>query len=101
MLVAIVGNPRAAHQFHDEERPAPFSRSGIEDSGDIWMVHQRQSLPLRLEAGDDLFGLHPEFEYLQGNPAADGFGLFSHIYDPAPTLADFLQEPVAANPVPG
>jgi hypothetical protein len=34
------------------------------------MVHHRQRLPLRLEARDDLAGVHARLDYLDGHTAA-------------------------------
>ena len=55
ILVAVVGDADAAHQFHHEIRPAQ-SRCvpRIEHLGDVGMIHHRQRLPFRLEARDDL-----------------------------------------------
>ena len=54
VLVAVVGDRNAPHQFHHEVGPARFGGAGIEDPGDVGMVHHRQRLPLGLEPGDDL-----------------------------------------------
>ena len=54
VLVAIIRDPNAAHQFHDEVRPAGIGRAGVEDARDIRMVHQRQRLAFGFEAGNDL-----------------------------------------------
>ena len=48
----VIGH--AVDQLHDEVRPAGFGGAGVEDAGDVGVVHQRQGLPLGLEAGDDL-----------------------------------------------
>ena len=52
MLVAVLGDRHAFDQFHHEVRPAGVGRAGVEHLGDVRMVHQRQRLPLGLEAGD-------------------------------------------------
>ena len=74
VLVAILGDLDAAHQFHHEVRPARFGRAGIEHLGDVGMVHHRQRLALRLEPGDDLPGVHAQLDDLErdagGGPAA-------------------------------
>ena len=43
------------------------------------MVHHRQSLPLGLEPGDDLPGVHAGLDDLQRHPAADRFLLLGHV----------------------
>ena len=54
VLVAVIGDADAAHQFHHEVRPARFGRARIQHLGDVGMIHHRQRLPFRLEPGDDL-----------------------------------------------
>ena len=56
------------------------------------MVHQRQSLPLGLEAGDHLAAVHPRLEDLQRHLAADRLGLFRHEDDAEAAFADLLQQ---------
>ena len=77
--VAIVCDGRALDQFHGKVRPASFGRTGFEYLGDVGMIHHRQGLTFGLEAGDDPFGIHTEFDDLDRHPAANGFFLFSHI----------------------
>ena len=98
VLVAVIGDLDAAHQFHDEVGPAGVGRSGVQHFGDVGMVHEGQGLPFGFEPGDDLFGVHPQLDDLEGHPAADGFFLLGHINDPAAALADFLQQLVAPDP---
>ena len=54
VVVAVLGDRDAVDQLHDEVGPAAVGRAGVEDPGDVRVVHQRQGLPLGLEAGDDL-----------------------------------------------
>ena len=44
-------------QLHDEVGPAGLGGAGVEDAGDVEMVHHGQGLPFGLEAGDDLTSL--------------------------------------------
>src|SRR5262249_44271131 len=69
--VTVLGNRYAVHQFHDEVRAAALGGAGVQDFGDVLMVHHGERLPLGLEAGDNLRGVHPWFDHLQGNAAAD------------------------------
>ena len=52
LLVAVLGDRHALDEFHDEVRPAVVGRAGVEDLGDVRVVHQGQRLPLGLEAGE-------------------------------------------------
>ena len=65
------------------------------------MVHQRQRLPLGLEAGDDLAGVHARLDDLEGDLAPDGLGLLGHEDDAHAAFADLLQELVRADHAPG
>ena len=65
------------------------------------MVHQRQRLPLGLEPGDDLLGVHAQLDDLERHPAAHRLLLLGHVDHAAAALADLLQQLVAANPVAG
>ena len=65
------------------------------------MVHQRQRLPLGLEPGDDLLGVHAQLDDLERDPAADRLLLLGHVDHAAAAFADLLQQLVAADPVAG
>ena len=52
LAVAVVGDRDAADQLHDEVGAARVGGAGVEDLGDVGVVHQRQGLPLGLEPGD-------------------------------------------------
>ena len=65
------------------------------------MVHQRQRLPLGLEAGDDLLGVHAQLDDLERDAAADRLLLLGHVDHAAAAFADLLQQFVAANLVAG
>ena len=97
VLVAKLGDGDALHQFHDEVRPSGVGGAAIEHLGDVGMVHQGQGLALGLEAGHDLFGVHPQLDDFQGHAAADRFLLLGHIDHPHAAFADLLQQLVAAN----
>ena len=58
-LVAILGDRHAVDQLHDEVRSAGVGRPGVQDPGDVRVIHQRQGLPLGLEPGDHLVGSMP------------------------------------------
>ena len=61
------------------------------------MVHHGQRLPLGLEAGDHLPGIHARLDDLQSHLAADGLLLFGQIDDAHAPCADLLQQLVGAN----
>ena len=71
VLVAIVRERNALHQLHHEERPAGFGRTGVEDLGDVGVVHQRQGLPLGLEPGQHGSRIHARLDQLEGHFAFD------------------------------
>ena len=61
------------------------------------MVHQRQGLPLGLEAGDDLAGVHARLDDLEGDLAAHRLLLLGHEDDAEAAFADLLQQLVRAD----
>ena len=124
-LVAELGDWHAADEFHDEVRPTrgkgdrsnlpgrpggccaqigpvPFSAPGfgaarIEHFGDIGMIHQRQHLPLGLEAGDDLTAVHARLDDLQGDFALDRRCLLGHEDGSHAAHAQLLQQLVGTD----
>src|SRR5258706_2071491 len=52
VLVAVIGDLDATHQFHDEVRAASLRGTGIEDLGNARMVHECQGLALGFETGN-------------------------------------------------
>src|SRR5438105_2832069 len=79
ILIAVIGDFYSPHQFHDKVRTAGFSCAGIQDPGDIGMIHHGQGLALGFEPGDHTAGIHAEFDYLERHTAADWLSLFGHI----------------------
>src|SRR5262245_6000665 len=65
------------------------------------MLHQRQRLALSVESGDYLLRVHPQLDDLQGDSPFHRLLLLGHIHHPETTLADFLQEPVMTDRIPG
>ncbi len=96
-LVAVFGDRRAVHQFHDEIGPPGRGAAAVEHRGDALVIHQGQGLPLRLEPGDDLPGIHARLDDLQCDFAFDRFLLDRHVDHAHPTVADFVDELVAVD----
>ena len=84
-------------ELHHEVRPARLGRAGVEHAGDVRMVHHRQGLPLGLEAGDHLPGVHARLDDLEGDLAADRLRLLGHEDDAKAAFADLLQQLVGAD----
>src|SRR5436190_8039809 len=80
-LVAIVGNEVAAHQLHHEVEAASVGGAGIEDFRNVWMIHESESLPFRLEAGGDLLAVHAGLDDFQRHLPADRLLLLGEVYD--------------------
>ena len=70
---------------------------GVEHAGDVGVVHHRQGLPLGLEAGDHLPGVHARLDDLERDPALDRLGLLGHEDDAHAPFADLLQQLVGAD----
>ena len=58
LLVAVFRNLHAPDELHHKIGAAAVCRSRVENFGDIRMVHHRDRLSLRFEAGDHLAGIH-------------------------------------------
>ncbi len=77
---------------------APCCRcAGVEDAGDVGVVHHRERLALGFEAGDHLAGVHAGLDDFQGDGALDRVRLFGHKDDAHAAFADLLQELVCAD----
>jgi hypothetical protein len=63
------------------------------------MVHDGQGLAFRLQAGQDLLGVHAQLDDLQGHPAVHGLGLLRQPYLAHPSLPQEFQELVWPNVV--
>ena len=79
------------HQLHDEERPAAFGRAGVEDLGDVGVIHQRQGLPLRLEAGEDRPRIHAGLDQLERDLSFDRLDLLGEVDAAHSPFADLLR----------
>ena len=64
------------------------------------MVHHGQGLPLGLEAGQDLLGIHPGLDHLEGHHAADRLDLLGHPNQSEAAFPDLLAQRVGADLVP-
>src|SRR6266478_3288695 len=92
--VAIIGNAKPFHIFHDEERPSGFGRPTIKDFGNVRMIHQRQGLPFSFKPRDHRPGIHSQLDDLKGDAAMDRLLLFRQINDSATAFADLLQKSI-------
>src|SRR5215472_4719273 len=90
VIVAISRNGNADHILHHKVRSALRCRVGVEHLGDGRMVHQGQCLALGVEARNRLAGIHPAFDQLKSNPAADRLFL---LRQPDLTHAPFSDPP--------
>src|ERR1019366_10305328 len=99
ILVAIVGDLDAPDQLHHEKRPASLGGTRVKHFSDVRMIHQGQRLPLRLKAGDDVFGIHAQLDDLEGDLAPDRLGLLGHIDHSPAAFTNLLEQLVPANAV--
>ena len=72
-------------------RPS-LGRAGVEDLGDIRMVHQRQGLAFRLEPGQDGPRVHPRLDQLERHHPLDRPGLLGEVDAAHPAFADLLAD---------
>jgi hypothetical protein len=92
VIVTVLGDRYAVDQLHDEVGPAGVGGAGVENAGDVEMVHQRQGLAFGLEAGDHLPRIHARLDDLEGNLAPDRVLLLGQEHRAHAPFADLLQE---------
>ena len=97
LVIAVLCDRDALDQFHDEIGPAGLGAAGVEHAGDVGMIHHRQRLALRFEAGDHLLAVHSGLDDLESGAPADGSLLLGHVNHAHAALADLLEELVAAD----
>ena len=65
--------------LHHEVR-APFrGRAGIEDLGDVRVIHHGERLTLVVEAGQHLGRIHAELHNFKSHPPVNGLKLFGQV----------------------
>lgn len=79
LMVGVFRDRFAFDVFHDEVRSSGVVGVGVKHFRDVWMIHQRQSLPFGFEAGDDQFRVHAQLDEFQRDFATDGCSLFGSI----------------------
>ena len=94
-LVAKLVQRQTMNQFHHKEWLVAVRHSGIQNSGDIGVIHQRQRLALLLEPSQHGFGIHPGLNELQSNPPFHRFGLLSNPHLSHSAFANFFPQNVA------
>ncbi len=70
VLITVLGNRNPFDQFHHEIGPARLRCPGVENPGDVGMVHHGQDLSFGLKTGHDFPGVHAQFDDLQGHPTS-------------------------------
>jgi len=99
--VTMLSDGHAGHEFHDKIGPASFCRSGVIDARDVRMIEKRQRLPLGLEAGNHLLGVHPRLDDLQCDLALQGDLLLGTVHHPHAAFTQDTEKLVVANPPAG
>ncbi|MDR3701194.1 MAG: hypothetical protein P4L56_16220 [Candidatus Sulfopaludibacter sp.] len=96
LLIAILRDGYALDVLHDKVRPALACGAGIEDPGDIRVVHDRQRLALVDEAGEHLARVHSQFDDFERYEAANRFKLFGQVDGAHTPLAERPKDPIPA-----
>ncbi len=92
VLVAVVGQGDPPDQLHDEERVPRVGRAGVEDPGDVGVVHDRQRLPLGVEPRQHGPRVHPRPDQLEGHLPPDRPDLLGEVDGAHAPLAELLAE---------
>ena len=91
VVVASSRDRVAAHQFHDEIRPAGRRGAGVEHLGEVGVLHHRERLPLGRESRHHFLGVHAEPHDLERDLPLHRFPLVRHEHHAAPAFPDFLR----------
>ena len=78
-FVAEPGDRDALDQLHDEVRAAGVGGAGVENLGDVGVVHQGQGLAFGPEPGEDLAAVHAGLDELEGDRPPHRLGLLGHV----------------------
>jgi hypothetical protein len=97
MPVAVLGDGHALDQLHHEVRAAGRRAAGIEDLGDVRVVHHRQRLPLRFEPRDDRTRVQAQLDDLDRHLARHGLRLLGAEDGTHAAFADLLEEAIGAD----
>ncbi len=91
------GDRDALDQLHDEVGTARVGGAGVEDLGDVGVVHQGQGLAFGPEPGQDLAAVHAGLDELQRDRPPHRLGLLGHVDRAHAPLADRLEQLVRAD----
>src|SRR5262249_50718177 len=97
IAVAKISDLNTIDQFHYEIRPSTTGGAGIEDTRDIFVMHQRQLQALGLKARNVAFGIHARLDDLKRDPAANRFLLLSYKDNPATSFPDLMEQPISSD----
>jgi hypothetical protein len=97
VAVAVPGDGFTLDKLHREVGAAAFRLAGVEHPGDVRMAHHRQCLALGLESSDDLSGIHPGLDDLEGHSPTNGLFLLGLVHGTHSALADLLEDAVRAD----
>ena len=97
VLVAVVGDRDASDQFHHKVGMALKRGPGVQDAGDVGMIHHRQRLPLGLKPRDHFTGVHTGFDQLECYLSLERVRLLGQEHGPHPTLADLFEQRVTVD----
>ncbi len=96
-FVAESSDRDALDQLHHEVGPAGVGGAGVEDPGDVRVVHQGQGLALGAEPRQHLPRVHAGLDELECDGAPHRLGLLRHVDRAHTPLTDGLQELVRAD----
>src|SRR5947207_10964609 len=83
VLVTEITDAYPHYNLHHKERAPRVRGSGIEDSGNILMIHQSQRMPLLFKPCNDLPRVHPQLHDLESNLPVERRRLLRQVNNPA------------------
>src|SRR5688500_14373326 len=92
ILVTKFRDSNSAHQLHHEKWTTKFGHARIENFRDIWVIHQRERVPLLLETRDHFLAVHARLDDFQRHAPPDRLHLLRHPDRPKAALANLLKQ---------
>jgi hypothetical protein len=92
--ITVLPDREPANELHREIRLPGVGDARVEHLGDARVVHQRQGLPLGLEARRHISRVPARTHHLHRDAAAYGAGFFGLVHRPHTAFAQELENPV-------
>ena len=67
LLADVLSDRFTNHVVHDDVRQSVVRRTGVDESGDAWMVESCEDLALSFKAAQDFISISPAFQHFDSD----------------------------------